>query len=78
MKLLSHSDWASHPGKFIALWTDATHAYALYQPANLVSTPLEDGAYPALPHPGAFWFQRLAHDLNHHTATGADDNRPAI
>ena len=49
MILLSPADWAAHQGKFIALWTDATHAYALYQPQELVAVALENGAYPALP-----------------------------
>ncbi len=78
MNLLSPEDWQAHPGKFIALWTDAAYAYALYQPAELVATPLVEGAYPALPHKGAAWFQRLAHDTNGHTAIGAADTRPAI
>ncbi len=78
MKQLSPQDWRAHPGKFIALWTDSSHAYALYQPGELVAVALENGAYPALPHAGAGWFQRLAHDLNTHTAEGAADTRPAI
>jgi len=78
MKLLSPQDWAAHKGKFIALWTDADHAYALYQPSELVAVKLEHGAYPALPHAGAGWFQRLAHDLNGHIAAGAADTRKAV
>jgi len=78
MNLLSHADWAAQPGVFIALWTDATHAYALYQPGELVATRLEDNAYPALTHPGAAWFQRLAHDTLGHIALGAADTRPAV
>lgn len=78
MKLLCAQDWQAHPGKFIALWTDAHHAYALYQPAELVATPLVNGAYPALSHKGAAWFQRLAHDRQGHIAAGAADTRPAI
>ena len=78
MRLLSPEDWRDFPGKFIALWTDAHYAYALYQPAQLVATPLVDGAYPALSHRGAAWFQRLAHDNNGHKAIGAADTRPAI
>jgi Ni,Fe-hydrogenase III large subunit len=70
--------WTDAPGDFIALWTDATTAYALYAPGRLVTTPLVDNAYPALPHPGASWFQRLAHDTHGHVATGAADTRPAI
>jgi Ni,Fe-hydrogenase III large subunit len=78
MKLLTQEAWAAHTGKFIALWTDAEYAYALYQPGELVAVALEGGAYPALPHLGANWFQRLAHDLNGHTARGAADSRPAV
>jgi Ni,Fe-hydrogenase III large subunit len=78
MILLSPHDWAAHQGKFIALWTDANYAYALYQPQELVAVELVDGAYPALPHAGAAWYQRLAHDLNGHKALGATDTRPAI
>jgi Ni,Fe-hydrogenase III large subunit len=78
MILLSPADWVAHQGRFIALWTDAHYAYALYQPQELVAVALENGAYPALPHAGANWYQRLAHDLNGHRALGAADNRPAI
>ena len=78
MILLSPADWAAHRGKFIALWTDAHHAYALYQPQELVAVALENGAYPALHHEGAGWYQRLAQDLNGHKALGAADTRPAI
>jgi Ni,Fe-hydrogenase III large subunit len=55
-------------------------SYALYQPQALVAVALLDGAYPALSlkHPGAGWFERLAHDLNGHVASGAADTRPAI
>ena len=78
MKLLSPETWAAHQGHFIALWTDAARAYALYEPGELVAVALRDGAYPALPHPGASWFQRLAKDLNGHSATGFADSRTAI
>jgi len=78
MIVLTQEHWAAHPGKFIALWSDAAYAYALYQPAQLVAVALENGAYPALPHAGAGWFQRLDHDLTGHVATGAADTRPAI
>ncbi|MGO9816889.1 MAG: hypothetical protein ACLPG5_02255, partial [Acidocella sp.] len=78
MILLSHEDWLAHRGRFIALWTDARHAYALYEPGELVAVELVEGVYPALPHAGAGWFQRLARDLNGHTAIGAADTRPAI
>ena len=78
MILLSPADWATHKGKFIALWTAADYAYALYQPQQLVAVALQDGAYPALHYPGAAWYQRLAFDLNGHKAIGAADIRPAI
>lgn len=78
MILLSHEDWQARQGRFIALWTDARHAYALYEPGELVAVELVDNAYPALPHAGAGWFQRLAQDLNGHKAIGARDTRPAI
>jgi Ni,Fe-hydrogenase III large subunit len=80
LKILAADEWAAQDGALIALWTDAANAYALYQPCQLVTTSLHDGAYPALSgqHPGAAWFERLAHDLNGHTATGAADTRPAI
>jgi Ni,Fe-hydrogenase III large subunit len=70
--------WQAHEGKFVALWTDATHAYALYQPGTLLAVPLVENTYPALRHPGASWFQRLAHDMTGATALGAADTRPAI
>jgi Ni,Fe-hydrogenase III large subunit len=75
---LTPQEWQDHPGEFIALWTDAATAYAIYHPGTLVSTPLADNAYPALNHPGAAWFQRLAHDTYGHIAVGAADTRPAI
>ena len=78
MILLSPPDWAAYQGRFIALWTDAQYAYALYQPAELVAVALEGGTYPALPHAGAGWYQRLAFDLHGFKATGAADTRPAI
>jgi len=78
MSLLSPAAWAAHEGNFVALWTDANYAYALYQPKQLVAVALENGTYPALPHPGAGWYQRLAQDLNGHKALGATDTRPAI
>ncbi len=78
MMLLSPEDWAAHQGRFVALWTDANHAYALYQPQELVAVALVEGTYPALPHKGAGWFQRLAFDLHGHKAVGAVDTRPAV
>ncbi len=78
MILLSDQDWVLQPGKFIALWTDAAYAYALYQPQHLVAVALHEGTYPALPHAGAAWYQRLAQDLHSHIALGATDTRPAI
>jgi Ni,Fe-hydrogenase III large subunit len=78
MKVLTHEEWRAHTGDFIALWTDQAHAYALYAPGELVCTALEAGAYPALTHAGAGWFQRLAHDMHGAVATGASDTRPVI
>jgi Ni,Fe-hydrogenase III large subunit len=77
---LSSEEWRNQTGTLIALWTDAAYAYALYQPGVLVAVGLEDGAYPALSprHPGAAWFERLAHDLNGTVAAGAADTRPAV
>ncbi|GAN81258.1 hydrogenase large subunit [Acidocella aminolytica] len=78
MKLLSPEAWAAHQGHFIALWTDSSHAYALYEPDELVAVELQDGAYPTLHYPGANWFQRLAKDLNGHKATGFTETRTAV
>lgn len=78
MKLLSPEAWAVHQGHFIALWTDSSHAYALYEPNELVAVELQDGAYPTLPYPGANWFQRLAKDLNGHKAIGFTETRTAV
>ncbi len=75
----SAEDWGKYPGRFIALWTSAGLAYALFD-TGLFRTALQDGAYPALSplHPGADWFERLARDLNGHTASGASQSRTAI
>lgn len=78
MKILSFDEWAVYPGEFIALWTDATYAYALYQPGELVAVALQNGTYPALPYPMAGWFQRLAKDLNGHKAIGFEFSSTAI
>ncbi len=80
IQTLSAEAWRQEDGAFIALWTDAAQAYALYTPAKLVATPLVGDTYPALSprHPGAAWFERLAHDLNGHTASGVRHKRPAI
>jgi Ni,Fe-hydrogenase III large subunit len=78
--VLTPEDWSTRAGGFIALWTDAASAYALYDPAELVAVPLAGNDYPALSpnNPGAAWFERLAHDLNGANAKGATDTRPAI
>lgn len=78
MRLLSPEDWTAYQGILIALWTDSAHAYALYEPGELVAVALQEGAYPALPYPGADWFQRLAKDLNGHTAIGFQPTGTAI
>lgn len=75
---VSAEEWRAQNGVFLALWTDQTHAYALYAPDRLVAVPLQAGAYPALPHPAASWFQRLAKDLHGHVATGFEAPYPAI
>ncbi len=77
--VLTAAAWRTHPGALVALWTDAGLAYALFHD-SFIATPLQDDAYPALSprHPGAAWFERLARDLNGHSATGAQDMRPAI
>lgn len=77
VKYLSAEAWITHPGAFVALWTDSSYAYALYEPGELVAVALHEGAYPALAHKAAHWFQRLAKDLNGHVATGFEDPRPA-
>ncbi len=76
----SAGEWLDHRGGLIALWTDAEYAYALYEPGELVAIALEGGGYPTLSarRPGAAWFERLAHDVDGHTAHGAADTRPAI
>jgi Ni,Fe-hydrogenase III large subunit len=78
--ILTPDAWSGRTQNFIALWTDAAYAYALYDPAALVAVPLSDNTYPALSPqiPGAAWFERLAHDLNGANANGATDTRPAI
>jgi Ni,Fe-hydrogenase III large subunit len=78
MNLLTPEEWAARTGDFIALWTDAAHAYALYEPGELVAVELREGSYPALAHPGANWFQRLARDLSGHVAAGFADPRRAV
>lgn len=70
MKILLPDEWSAYQGEFIALWTDVDYAYALYEPGELIAVALQDGSYPALPYPGADWFQRLAKDLQGHTAIG--------
>jgi Ni,Fe-hydrogenase III large subunit len=77
--ICSAEEWGKHSGRFIALWTSAGQAYALFD-TGLFSTALLDDAYPALSplHPGADWFERLARDLNGHTASGVTQSRTAI
>ena len=78
MKLLTQEAWAAYQGRFVALWTDSTCAYALYEPGELVAVELQDGSYPALRYLGANWFQRLAKDLNGHKAAGFAETRTAV
>lgn len=77
--ILTAGEWQAMEGNFIALWTGGSLAHALFE-ERMVATELADGAYPALSprFPGALWFERLAHDLNGHKATGADLKRSAI
>ncbi|WP_298281538.1 hydrogenase expression protein HypE [Acidocella sp.] len=75
---LSATEWQAKQGRFVALWTDANFAYALYHPGELVFVALEQGGYPALAHKGAGWFMRLARDLNGHVARGFEAAPPAI
>lgn len=78
-RLCSVEDWQNLRGGLAALWTDATHAYAIID-HELVAVALQEGGYPALSpvHPGADWFERLAFDLNGHTALGVGHKRTAI
>lgn len=78
MKILLPDEWSAYQGEFIALWTDADYAYALYEPGELIAVALQDGSYPALPYPGADWFQRLAKDLQGHTAIGFEASDTAV
>ncbi len=75
----SESEWRNLSGEFVALWTSAGQAYALFD-KGLFSTAVLDGGYPALSprYPGADWFERLARDLNGHTAHGLSPARTAI
>jgi Ni,Fe-hydrogenase III large subunit len=77
--ICSEAEWRNLEGGLVALWTGAAQAYALFD-HGLFATALVDGAYPALSlrHPGADWFERLAQDLNGHTAAGATAGRTAI
>lgn len=62
----------------IALWADTAQVHALFAGPLLVSTTVEDGAYPALSpwRPAAAAFERMVQDLWGHAATGAVDTRP--
>jgi Ni,Fe-hydrogenase III large subunit len=75
----SDAEWRNLSGGLVALWTSCGRAFALFD-SGLFSTALVDGAYPALSphHPGADWFERLAHDLNGHIASGVTHTRTAI
>ncbi len=76
---LSAQDWQTHQGEFIALWTDAATAYALYN-NGLFTTALSNGTYPALSplHPGAAWFEKLSTDLTGHNPQGVSHASTAI
>jgi Ni,Fe-hydrogenase III large subunit len=77
--ICTQEEWRNLAGGFVALWTSAGQACALFDD-GLFATALVDGVYPALSprHPGADWFERLAHDLNGHTAAGVTPGRTAI
>jgi len=79
MNFCSPETWSNFAGEFIALWTDDTHAYALFK-GEFLAVELTGGAYPALSvrHPGAGWFERLTKDLNGHEAQGAHHTATAI
>jgi Ni,Fe-hydrogenase III large subunit len=88
--ILPHAGWtalayASVAEQWILLahWADTAQAHALFlNPAALtvvpVSTPIENGRYPALSPflPGAAWYERMIHDLWGHAADGGTDARP--
>jgi Ni,Fe-hydrogenase III large subunit len=78
MIVVTQDQWLACEAPFIALWTDETYAYALYHPGILLAVELQLDTYPALPHAGAGWFQRLAYDSVGVLALGAPDTRPAI
>ena len=77
------TDVASTTLTLRALWADTQQAHALLLDSRTydvtaVSTPIEDGLYPAVsPHcPVAGPFERMVADLWGHAAAGAGDQRP--
>ncbi len=69
--------------RLLALWADTVQVHALLLDDDSgtvlpVSTPVQDGGYPALSPtwPGAAWFERMVQDLWGHAGTGAVDLRP--
>jgi Ni,Fe-hydrogenase III large subunit len=84
-QVLSRDKWLQLAGEpspsLLALWADTREVYALLRDGDtpmLVSTEIQDGAYPALSpaRPGAAWFERMIRDLWGHVATGGVDQRP--
>lgn len=84
-QLLSREGWAlmavDPAPPLLAMWADTREVYALLMSSDmpvLVSTEVEEGAYPALSpaRPGAAWFERMVHDLWGHTAVDGVDQRP--
>lgn len=76
---LPPTEWQNFAGEFIALWTDADHAYAIFN-TGFITTALQNATYPALSisHPGAAWFEKLDTDLNHHKPAGITHTHTAI
>ena len=83
-QVLTRAEWvqmANDPAPpVVGLWADTRNVYALLRQENgirLLSTPVEDGGYPALSpgRPLAAWFERMVHDLWGHSAVGATDQR---
>jgi Ni,Fe-hydrogenase III large subunit len=87
--ILPHTAWtalitaaAAESWTLLAHWADTVQVHALFlDPQALaivpVSTPVENGRYPALSPilPGAAWYERMIHDLWGHAADGSVDPR---
>ncbi len=84
-RVLSRDEWerlaSDSSPPLLALWADSREVFALLRGGDaplLVSTEIQDGAYPALSpaRPGAAWFERMVRDLWGHVASGGTDQRP--